>query len=114
MNVSIVLNESPHMFVDGSNSSFHLVGSNITMSCSITSTPVANSEFRWKCSTGCLGGVETGQTITVTAQQSGVIVCAYTVDGIEYNSDPTQIHISGKYVCKLHTEFNWIKIKLFS
>ena len=90
-----MLNESPGMVVDGSNSSFHLVGSNLNMSCSITSTPVANSEFRWKCSTGCLDGVETGQTIIVTAQQSGVIVCAYTVDGVEYNSDPIQIHVTG-------------------
>ena len=98
VNVSIVLNDSPYMFVDGSNSSFHLVGSNITMLWLIKSTPFANSEFRWKRSTGCLGGVETGQKITVTAQQSGVIVCTYTADGIEYNSDPIQIHITGMYV----------------
>ena len=100
VNISIV-NETPGMFATGNNNSFmYFVGSVLKLTCSITSTPVANSEFRWRCSSGCLAGMDIGQTITITVQQSGMIVCSYTVDGIEYDSDPIEIHVpvNGKLI----------------
>ena len=100
MNVSIV-NETPGMFAAENNNSFiSFVGSVLNLTCSIASTPVANSEFRWKCSSGCLAGMESGQTISITVQQSEMIVCSYAVDSIEYDSDPVQIHVpvNGKLI----------------
>ena len=93
VNVSIV-NETPGIFGGGSNnSSVYFIGSQLSLTCLITSTPVTNSEFRWRCSTGCLNGVEIGQTINVTVEQGGMITCAYTVDSIEYSSDPIEIRV---------------------
>ena len=101
MNVSIV-NESPGIFGGGINNSFvYFIGSQLSLTCLLTSTPVTDSEFRWRCSTGCLNGVETGQTINVTVQQGGLVFCAYTVDGIEYSSDPIEIRVP--VTGKLHT-----------
>jgi len=98
VNVSIV-NESPGTFVRGSNSSFvYLIGSDLKLTCSTTSTPAANSVFRWDSSTGFFAGEVLGQTISVTIQKSGIhmIVCTYIVDGREYNSDPIEIRVTGK------------------
>ena len=99
MNVSIV-NESPGIFGGENNSFQYFIGTQLSLTCLITSTPVANSEFRWRCSTGCLNGVELGQTINLTVQQGGVIFCAYTVDDIEYSSDPIEIRepVTGKLI----------------
>ena len=99
MNLSIV-NETPDIFGGENNSFVYFIGSQLSLTCSITSTPVANSEFRWRCSTGCLNGVEVGQTINTTVQQGGLIFCAYTVDGIEYSSDPIEIRVpvTGKLI----------------
>lgn len=83
-----------------SNNSFtHTLGSSIMLTCSISSTPAANSVFKWSYSTGCLADVEMQQTVSVTLQKSGEIFCAYTVDGIEYYSDPIEIIVTGK-LCK--------------
>ena len=92
MNISIV-SDPPGIFAGGSNNnSFtHLVGSIISLTCSIISTPVTNSVFKWRCSTGCLVDVKMEQTISVNIQKSGEIFCAYTVDDIEYSSDPIEI-----------------------
>ena len=91
------------MFAAENNSFTYFVGSVLDLTCSIISTPVANSEFRWKCSSGCLAGTESGQTISITVQQSEMIVCSYTVDGIEYDSDPIEIHVpvNGKLITLL-------------
>ena len=84
------------IFGNSYSSLVHLIGSDLNLTCSTTSTPVVNSVFRWRCSTGYLAGVEMGQTISVTLQESGVIVCAYAVDGIEYASDPIEFNVTGK------------------
>ena len=109
MNLSI-LNETPDIFGGENNSFGYFIGSQLSLTCSITSTPVANSEFRWRCSTGCLNGVEVGQTINPTVQQGGVIFCAYTVDGIEYSSDPIEIRvpITGKLITWM---YNHVTVK---
>ena len=93
VNISIV-NEPSGFFGGGSNNSFvYFVGTQLRLTCLITSTPVTNSEFRWRCSTDCLNGVEVGQTINVTVEQGGMITCAYTVDSVEYSSDPIEIRV---------------------
>ena len=99
VNVSII-NETPGIFGRENNSFAYFIGSQLSLTCLITSTPVANSEFKWRCSTGCLNGVKVGQTINLTVQQGGAIFCAYTVDGIEYSSDPIEISIpiTGKLI----------------
>ena len=104
MNVSII-NETPEIFGGENNNSFvYFIGSQLSLTCLIASTPVTNSEFRWRCSTGCLNGVEIGQTINVTVEQDGMIICAYTVDGVEYSSDPIEIRVlTGKLHLWLHT-----------
>ena len=106
--VSIV-SDTPGIFAGGSNNNsfIHLVGSNIRLTCSITSTPATNSMFKWRCSTGCLVDVKMEQTISANIQKSGEIFCAYTVDDIEYSSDPIEINVTGKirmysYVRKYH------------
>ena len=104
MQLSIV-SEPPGTLIGGinNNSFVHVVGSNLTLTCLISSTPVDNSVFKWRCSTGCLASVEMGQKISVMMQKSGMIFCAYTVNGVEYNSDPIEINVTGKftgtYVC---------------
>ena len=122
MNVFIV-NETPGIFGGGNNNSFvYFIGSQLSLTCLITSTPVTNSEFRWRCSTGCLNGVEIGQTINVTVEQGGMITCAYIVDGIEYSSDPIEIRVpvTGKlylwlytYMTTVHSS-NFIYVLLFN
>ena len=93
-----VVNDPPGVFDSGRNkNSFeHLVGSNIKLTCSISTTPAANSMFKWRCSTGCLEGVKMEQTINVTMQKSGEIFCAYTIDGVGYNSNSIGIYVAGK------------------
>lgn len=93
-----VISKPPGIFIGGinNNSFVHVVGSNLTLTCLIGSTPVANSVYKWRCSTGCLVGTKMEQTVTVTIQKSGMIFCASAVDGIEYNSDPIEINVTGK------------------
>jgi len=103
VNVSII-SESPGIFIDASNnkSTLHIYYElNLTLTCSISFTPAANSVFKWRCSTGCLVGIKMKQTINATIQKSGVIFCTYTLDGIEYSSDPLVIKKIGK-LYKLH------------
>ena len=89
VNVSII-SESPGIFIDASNnkSTLHIYYElNLTLTCSISFTPAANSVFKWR--------------INATIQKSGVIFCTYTLDGIEYSSDPLVIKKIGK-LYKLH------------
>ena len=100
--VAVLTNPAGIPSGDSSNNSFtHVLGSSIMLTCSISSTPAANSVFKWSCSTGCLADVEMEQTISVTLHKSGEIFCAYTstVDGVEYYSDPIEIIVTGK-LCK--------------
>ena len=93
-----------------SNNSFtHVLGSSIMLTCSISSAPAAKSVFKWSCSTGCLVDVEMEQTISVTLQMSGEIVCAYAVDGSEVYSDPIGIIITGKLsTIRTYTVYSYI------
>ena len=111
MKVAVVTDPPGIPTGDNSNNSFtHVLGSSIMFTCSISSAPAANSVFKWSCSTGCLVGVKMEQTVSVTLQMSGEIVCAYAVDGAEVYSDPIGIIIiTGKLsTVRTYTVYSYI------
>ena len=73
------------------------VGSSLYMVCGVNPTPPANSEFSWKCSTGCFADKKVGPVIFATnlnAKDSGSITCSLTVNSVEYHSEPLNLQVT--------------------
>ena len=95
-----IVSDPPGALVDDDNNAFeHLIGSNITFTCEVNSTLTFNdSDFVWGCSTGCFADMEVEQIINITEIQvtdSGVLNCSVVFDGVEYNSEPYDLRVTG-------------------
>ena len=94
-----IITDSPGFPVDGSNNAIeYLVGSDLNLTCLVTPTPPAGSEFSWNCSTGCFADMRMEQTINVTnmtSMDSGSITCSYTVSNLDYHSEPLDLLVTG-------------------
>jgi len=77
----------------------YVVGSDVSLTCTITPAPPPNSEVRWNCSTGCFAGMEMGNTINlanIKAQEGGMIYCSVSVAETVYYSESSDFRIVGK------------------
>ena len=77
----------------------YLVGSDLNLTCLVTPTPPAGSEFSWNCSTGCFADMRMEQTINVinvTAMDSGSITCSLNISDVYYHSKPLDLLVSGQ------------------
>ena len=77
----------------------YLTGSDLNLTCMVTPTPPADSEFSWNCSTGCFADMRTEQTIFVTdlnTMDSGLISCSLTINNVDYHSEPLNLLVSGE------------------
>ena len=77
----------------------YLMGSDLNLTCLVTPTPPADSEFSWNCSTGCFADMRTEQTIFVTdlnTMDSGLISCSLTINNVDYHSEPLNLLVSGE------------------
>ena len=94
-----VITSSPGIPSDNNNNTFgYLIGSDLNLTCLVTPTPPAGSEFSWNCSTGCFADMGMEQTINVinlTSMDSGSITCSFTVSGLDYHSEPLNLLVSG-------------------
>ena len=80
----------------GNTSNFeYLVGSKITLTCMVTPPPPSDSEFSWRCSTGCFVGMETEQSVKLDVTDSGELNCSVVVDGVEYTSKLIKLQAIG-------------------
>ena len=97
VNVVPSSNGSP---VDRNNNTFeYLIGSDLNLTCLVTPTPPANSEFSWKCSTGCFADMKMEQTISISdlnATDSGSIICSLVIGHLDYISEPFTLLVSGQ------------------
>ena len=78
----------------------YLIGSNLSLTCSVTPILPANDSFSWNCSTGCFADMRMEQTINVTnldTMDSGSITCSFTFDNMDYHSEPLNLLVSGEY-----------------
>ena len=86
--------------VDGNNNTFkYIAGSDLNLTCLVTPTPPANSEFSWKCSTGCFADMKMGQTISVSdlnTTDSGSIACSLATGHSDYHSETFTLLVSGQ------------------
>ena len=86
--------------VDGnSNTTGYLVGSDLYLTCLVTPTQPASSEFSWKCSTGCFADMKTEQTINITdlnTTDSGSITCSVPINHLNYQSESFNLLVSGQ------------------
>ena len=72
------------------------VGSRLYLVCAVDPTPPADSEFSWKCSTGCFADKKVGKIVfapTLNAMDSGSITCSLTVNKKEYHSKPFNLQV---------------------
>ena len=95
-----IVSDPPGVLVDDDNNTFeHLIGSNITFTCEVNSTLTFNeSDFVWGCSSGCFADMVEEQFISITEIQvtdSGVLNCSVIIDGVEYNSEPYDLQVTG-------------------
>ena len=94
-----IITDPPGFPVDENNNTIeYLIGSDLNLTCLVTPTPPANSEFSWNCSTGCFADMRMEQTINVTnlnAMDSGSITCSLTVGDLDYHSEPLDLLVTG-------------------
>ena len=77
----------------------YLIGSNLSLTCSVAPILPANSNFSWHCSTGCFADIRMEQTINVTdldTMDSGSITCSFTFDNMDHPSEPLNLLVSGE------------------
>ena len=104
-------NSSVNADDDDSSSLEYIPGSDVNVTCMVIPPPPPNSEFSWNCSTGCLQGVEMEQTIrlaNVSRIESGVMNCSMTIAGNDFQSQPFQLTVLGKFLkflLPLHTVY---------
>ena len=75
------------------------MGSDLNLTCLVTPTPPADSEFSWNCSTGCFADMRMEQTINVsnlTIMDSGLVTCSLTINNLDYHSDPLDLLVTGQ------------------
>ena len=88
--------------VNKDNNTFgYLIGSNLTLTCSVTPILPANlnSNFSWNCLTECFADMQMEQTINVTdldTMDNGSIICSFTFDNMDYHSKPLNLLVSGE------------------
>ena len=96
--INIVTNP-PGTPVDENNSTLeYLVGSDLNLTCLVTPAPPADSVLRWSCSTGCFTDMRMERTINVSdlnTTDNGSITCIFTINGLEYRSEPFNLLVSG-------------------
>jgi len=77
----------------------YVIGSDVSLTCTITPAPPPNSEIRWNCSTGCFDGLEMGNSINlmnIQVREGGMIYCSVTIAETVYYSELSDIKIIGK------------------
>ena len=86
--------------VNKDNNTFgYLIGSNLSLTCSVTPILPVSGSFSWNCSTGCFADMRMEQTINVTnldTMDSGSITCSFTFDNVDYHSEPLNLLVSGE------------------
>ena len=88
-NVSIMIEPLGTPVLGTDNTFEYLAGTDLNLTCLVTPTPPAGSEFNWTCSTGCFADMEMEQNISamdLDTADSGVINCHLNADGIEFSS----------------------------
>ena len=98
-----VLSDPLGIPVFGTNNAYRYnTGTDLNLICSVTPTPVSDSEFSWSCSTGCFADMEIEQIVNVTdvdETDSGVLNCSVVINGVEYSSESFDLQVfNGKKV----------------
>ena len=95
-NISILIDPLGEPVPGSTNVFQYVAGSDLSLSCLVTPPPPSDSEFSWRCSTGCFAVFEMTQNISVMSldiTDSGVLNCVVNINGVELLSEPIELQV---------------------